>query len=144
MADTLDDPSGYARALGLGAICGLRTMMGPALVANAAPPGVKIALRIMAVGELIVDKLPATPNRIAPGPLAGRAVSGALVGYVVCRHAKTSPWLGALLGGLAAVGGAFGGYYARKTLVERLSLPDPLIAVAEDALAAGIGRRFRL
>src|SRR5579875_3544279 len=97
--------------IALGSICGLRTMMGPALVAGIAPPGVRFALRLMAVGELIVDKLPATPSRIAPGPLAGRAVSGAVVGYVVCRNAKTSPWLGALLGGLAAVGGAYSGYY---------------------------------
>ncbi|MFS2030933.1 hypothetical protein ACEN85_12600, partial [Curtobacterium sp. CT11-45] len=33
-----------------------------------------------AVGELIGDKLPGTPNRISPAGLAGRVASGALVG----------------------------------------------------------------
>lgn len=139
----MPETQGYSRALGLGAICGLRTMMGPALIADAAPPGLKLILRLMALGELIVDKLPKTPNRIAPGPLAGRAFSGAVVGYFVCRETKVAPWLGAILGGCAAVGGAYGGYYGRKALVERLRLPDAVVAVAEDALAVGIGRRFR-
>lgn len=138
MADT----SPLARALVLGGVCGMRTMMGPALIADLAPPGIKLALRLMAVGELIVDKLPQTPNRTAPGPLLGRVVSGAVVGSVVCRAAKTSPWLGALLGGLGAVAGAYGCYFGRKALVERLPLPDPVVAVAEDALAAAVGRRF--
>jgi uncharacterized membrane protein len=144
MADTSGGgPPVYARVLVLGGICGLRTMMGPALLGGLAPPGVKLALRLMAAGELIVDKLPTTPNRIAPGPLVGRAVSGAAVGYVVCRQAKITPWLGALLGGMAAVAGAYGGYYGRKALVERLHLPDPLVAVLEDSFAAGLGQRFR-
>ncbi len=132
----------YARALALGAICGLRSMMGPALVAGKAPPVVKIAFRLLAVGEVIADKLPQIPSRLDPGPLTGRIVSGAAVGYVVCRESETPGWLGALLGGAAAVAGSYGGYYGRKALGERLHLPDPVIAVAEDALALAVGRRF--
>ena len=135
-----DDTNVYARVAALGFVCGLRTMMGPALIAADASPGVKILLRLMAAGELIVDKLPGTPNRIAPGPLVGRALSGTIVGAVVCRGAQKSPWLGGLLGGVAAVAGSYGGYYARRALTRRR--PDPVVAVAEDALAVAVGGHF--
>jgi uncharacterized membrane protein len=135
-------PPAYAQALVLGFVSGLRSMLGPALVAEIAPPKVKIAFRLLSAGELIADKLPKTPNRIAPGPLVGRAIAGAAVGYVVCKEARQPVWIGALLGSAAAVAGSFGGYYGRKALGERLHLPDPIVAVVEDALAVGLGRRF--
>ena len=132
----------YAQALVLGFVSGMRAMLGPALVAGIAPPNVRLAFRLLAAGELVADKLPKTPSRIAPGPLAGRFLSGAAVGYVVCRHARQSVWVGALIGATAAVAGAYGGYHGRKALGETLHVPDPVIAVVEDALAVGLGRRF--
>src|SRR5947209_7169684 len=122
MADDTRNTSPYARALALGAVCGSRSMLGPALVARLAPPPVRIGLRLLSFGEIIADKLPKTPSRIAPGPLAGRLVSGAAVGYVVCRTGGASPWVGALVGGAAAVAASYGGYYGRKALGERLHL----------------------
>lgn len=145
MAEKLPDgsrPPAYAQALALGFVSGLRTMLGPALVAEIAPPKVKLAFRLLSAGEFIADKLPKTPSRIDPGPLMGRAVAGAAVGYVVCKEAHQSVWFGALLGGAAALAGAFSGYYGRKALGERLHLPDPVVAVVEDALAVGLGWRF--
>ena len=130
------------QALVLGFVSGLRSMLGPALVAEIAPPNVRLVFRLLTVGELIADKLPRTPNRIAPGPLAGRFLSGAAVGYVVFRHARQSVWVGALLGAGASMAGAYGGYHGRKALGETLRVPDPVIAVVEDALALGLGRRF--
>jgi len=140
MSDSTNETSAYVRAGALGFVCGLRSMLGPALIAGAAPPGVKVLLRLLSAGELVADKLPKTPNRIAPGPLVGRIVSGTIVGAVVCNAAKKSPWLGGLLGGAAAVAGSYGGYYGRRALAQRL--PAPIVAVAEDALAVALGRHF--
>ena len=46
-----------------------------------------------------------------------------------------------MLGASAAVGAAYGGYHLRKLADEKLSLPDPVIALVEDAIAVGIGTR---
>jgi uncharacterized membrane protein len=97
----------------------------------------------LAAAELLADKLPFTPNRISPGPLAVRVASGAACGAAVTLVARESAKEGALLGGAGALAGAFGGYYARKTF--RKSYPDLAVALAEDgvalALALGISRQ---
>src|SRR5579859_228148 len=43
---------------------------------------VAIAVTVVAVSELIADKLSRTPNRTSPGPLAARAVMGGLGGAI--------------------------------------------------------------
>lgn len=140
MSDNTNETSVYARILALGFVCGLRSMLGPAILGEKASAPVKIALRLLSAGELVVDKLPKTPSRISPLPLAGRIVSGSIVGAVVCHEAKKPLWLGGLLGGVAAVAGSYGGYYGRKALSEHL--PDRVVAVIEDTLAVGLGRHF--
>lgn len=45
----------------------------------------------------------------------------------------------ALLGGLGAVNGAFGGFHVRRLLVKYFKIPDLVIALAEDALAIAGG-----
>ena len=144
------------RALALGGVAGLRAMLAPALfssklaqknpdsaagkIAEAlAEPRVAMTLKALSAGEMIGDKLPKTPDRIAPLPLIARAFSGALVGGAVFGTAKRPTWIGAMLGASAAIGAAYGGYYLRKTLDEKLNLPDPVVALVEDALAVGIG-----
>src|ERR1700733_10683496 len=42
-----------------------------------------IIFTVLALGELVADKLPKTPNRTAPGPLLVRVVVGGLVGAIV-------------------------------------------------------------
>jgi uncharacterized membrane protein len=93
----------------------------------------------LAVGELLADKLPFTPNRIKAGPLAARIASGAACGAAVSYLAKGSPKEGALLGGAGAVAGAFAGYYARRSFSRNRS--DLAVALVEDAIAitAGFG-----
>lgn len=140
MSDDTNETSVYARVAALGFVCGLRSLLGPALVASAAPARGKLALRLLSAGELIADKLPKTPSRISPLPLAGRIVSGTIVGAVVCHEAKKSLWLGGLLGGVSALAGSYGGYYGRKALARRL--PDPIVAVMEDAFAVAVGGHF--
>jgi len=132
----------YTRIFALGAVCGMRTLLGPALVAREASKNAQAVFGLLAVGEFVGDKMPRTPSRFQPLGLAGRTLSGAGVGYVLCRRAGRSPWLGLALGACAALLGAYGGYHARKALGEALHIPDALVAVGEDALAVSIGRRF--
>lgn len=86
-----------------------------------------------AVGELIGDKLPKTPNRISPTALVGRVASGALVGAALGTTGKRDLRIeGAILGGIGAIVGSFVGWAARKA-VGATGLPDPVVALAEDA-----------
>ncbi len=99
-------------------------------------------ISLLAIGELVADKLPSTPNRTKPGPLVGRILTGALSAAALCVAANQSVVAGVLLGGLGGVGGTFAGYQARHRLVTKLHAPDVAIAVAEDLLAIGGGFFF--
>ncbi len=89
----------------------------------------------MAVGELIGDKLPNTPARTQAFPLAARIGFGAACGAALASLAGSSLPLGGVLGGLGALAGAFAGFGLRRTLTKSAGLPDPPVALAEDALA---------
>lgn len=145
------------KALALGAISGLRSASGPAFVGRAAnrghmdldgtplaflgSPRLSKALTLAQLGEIIGDKLPMTPSRTAWPPLLGRAVSGGLVGAAAFlsegRHAAT----GAILGSSAAVAAAFAGENLRALAVEKSGLPNPGVAIVEDAVVLFVGTR---
>ncbi|MGU3410645.1 DUF4126 family protein [Microbacterium sp. M1A1_1b] len=87
-----------------------------------------------AVGELIGDKLPMTPNRTAATGLLGRAVSGAFVGLAIGTTGRRDRRVeGAVLGAVGAVIGSYVGFAARKAVGGATGLHDPLVALAEDA-----------
>jgi uncharacterized membrane protein len=88
-----------------------------------------------ALAELVVDKLPSTPNRTSPAFLAGRLALGATAGFLVSRR-----FLGACVGALGALAGSFGGFRARQ-LVTGGGKRNAWAAVLEDALAIGVARR---
>ena len=133
-------------AFALGAAAGLRSMTPPAVVAWAGRLGyldldptplaflssaaAAWVFAAAALGELVADKLPFTPNRTTPGPFGARILSGALCGGALAAGAG-----GSLAGG--AVAGAFGGYNARTGLVRALGTPDYVVAVVEDLIAVG-------
>jgi uncharacterized membrane protein len=87
----------------------------------------------VAIGELIADKLPMTPNRTAPVPLLARIVTGGVCGACVCAAAGKSLLAGALLGGMGGIAGAFLGYRIRRRL--DLHIKDVAVALCEDAIA---------
>lgn len=137
----------------LGVVAGLRSQLpGAVLAARGLEPahgplkllGSSVGRRaayLAAVGELVVDKLPATPSRVEGGALVPRVVSGALAGATLAsatgvRGARLV--LPVLAGGVGAWAGSWGGYLARRAAVERTGLPDPVVAVAEDLLAGGL------
>jgi uncharacterized membrane protein len=137
----------------IGAVAGLRTMTAPAFVAWAARLGLlrldgtplsflglpvtAWVFTVLAIGELVADKLPSTPARTRPGPFIGRIVSGAMSGGAITAGTGGSLAAGAVFGAIGAVIGTLGGYNARVRLVRGLKVPDTVIALAEDLIAVG-------
>ena len=142
-------------AFGIGIVAGLRSMTAPAVVSWAARlhrldlQGSRLAFLASAaaayifsalgIGELVADKLPFVPNRTSPLPITFRILSGAVCGAALGLSANRLIVQAALLGGLGAVNGAFGGFHVRRMLVKYLKIPDLGIALAEDALAIAAG-----
>jgi uncharacterized membrane protein len=143
----------YISAAAIGAVSGLRSMSGPAIVAEAAGThridlrgtplawlGSGHALRtsaLLAVGELVVDKLPSTPDRLNPASLIFRALSGAMCGYAICgrESSKLEKWGSAAVGATAALAASWAGSSYRK----HTKLPKIAAALAEDAVAMATG-----
>lgn len=144
-----------ALALGIGVIAGLRSLTAPAAVAWAAHlnwldlHGSRLSflgssvtvgiVTLLAIGELIADKLPATPSRTSAVPLIARIVTGGLCGAAICAAGGATVGVGGGLGAVGGVVGAYGGYFARHGLVMNAKLPDRMVAVAEDLIAIGGG-----
>ena len=144
----------FALAVGLGIVAGLRSLTAPAAVSWTAHLGwlnltasplafmgstaVVALLTLAAAGEYVVDKLPKTPRRTRPPSLAFRVVTGGLSGACLCASAGQSLVVGAVLGGIGGVLGAFAGYEARKRLVQGLKVKDIVIAIPEDLVAIGL------
>jgi uncharacterized membrane protein len=136
------------RAAVLGAAAGLRGTVAPAALIVRGRDGLPAVLRhpaarrIAAIAdgaELVIDKLPATPSRLDPPGLAGRLISASLAAAVLARSAYRGPIPAVLTASAAALAAAKIGHDARAALARRF--PDPVVAVAEDALAiAALGR----
>jgi uncharacterized membrane protein len=137
-------------ALLIGIVAGLRSLTAPAVVAWAAAFDwidldhtwaswvdnniTVVVLTILAVGELVTDKLPKTPARTAPPSFAARILMGGFAGAVIgaAQH-HTFVALGA--GIIGAVLGTLGGFQARKRLVAARGGQDLPVALLEDAVA---------
>ena len=101
-------------------------------------PVAVLVFSVMAIGELVGDKLPQTPNRIAIFPLIARAVFGGGVGAIVATTVFLPVAVGAALGATSAVAGAFLGFHIRRFLTIGRGIPDFPIALAEDAVTLGL------
>jgi len=140
----------YVLAFLIGVIAGLRALTAPAAVSWAARLGwihlentplafmgyafTPWILTLLAIGELINDKLPKTPSRKAPGSFGARIVTGALSGAALGASGGSLAG-GLVLGALGAVAGTLGGYEARTRLVRATGGKDLPIALLEDAIA---------
>jgi uncharacterized membrane protein len=141
-------------AIGIGIVAGLRSLLAPAIVAWAAhfdwlnlhgSPlafiGSRMAVAIfsvLAVAELIADKLPKMPKRTALAPLLARILTGGLCGASLWAAAGQSLLAGALLGGPGGAIGAFAGYEIRRRLVNNLHTKDIYVAIGEDLVAIAL------
>ena len=142
----------FVLAFGIGIVAGLRSLTAPAVVAWAvhlswvnlqgsalAFMGSTAAVAIfslLAIGELIADKLPTIPKRTAPASLTARIVTGAFCGACLCAAGAQSLVAGALLGAIGAIVGAFLGYSIRRHL--DLHINDVVVAVCEDVVTVGL------
>jgi uncharacterized membrane protein len=142
----------FVLALGIGIVAGFRSLTAPAVVAWGAHlswlnlHGSPLAfmgsttavaiLSVLAIGELVADKLPMIPKRTAPAPLMARVVTGGLCGGCLCAAAGKSLLPGTLLAGIGGVVGAFLGYGTRRRL--DLHIKDGVVAVCEDVVAVGL------
>jgi uncharacterized membrane protein len=142
-------------AFGIGMVSGLRSLTAPAATAWAArlnwlylqgtpfkfmgSAAATAIFTILALLELVADKLPSTPSRTAPPGLIARVVLGGLSGAVVAVAGSKGFALGAVLGAAGGIAGAFAGYQFRTRLVRALKVPDFVIALIEDMVAIGGG-----
>jgi uncharacterized membrane protein len=140
----------YVLAFLIGVIAGLRALTAPAAVSWAARLGwihlentglafmgyafTPWIFTLLAIGELINDKLPKTPSRKAPGSFGARIVTGALSGAAIGASGGSLAG-GLVLGALGAVAGTLGGYEARTRMVRATGGKDLPIALLEDAIA---------
>lgn len=123
---------------GIGFVAGLRSMTAPAAIAlSAKKPGfARYLVPALALGELVADKLPATPSRKEPLPFAGRIVSGAICGALLgARRGELTA--GLFAGAAGAVAGTLGGARVRSALATQLDADLPA-ALVEDAAAIGL------
>ena len=142
----------YLAGFLIGVVAGLRTLTPPTAVSWAARLGwlhlentplaflgysaTPYILTVLAIGELINDKLPKTPSRKTPAPFAGRVVTGALSGAALGAPGGALVE-GLLAGAIGAVAGTLGGYEFRRRLVQATGGKDLPIALLEDATAVG-------
>src|SRR5437764_5519849 len=148
----------FALAFGVGVAAGLRAFTPPAVVAWAAHLGwlnlnnsplafmgsiiTVVIFSLLALFELFADLQPTTPKRTAPFPLTARILSGGLCGACLCAASNQSLIIGAILGAVGGVIGAFAGYETRRRLVAALHVKDIFVALLEDLVAIGLACFF--
>jgi uncharacterized membrane protein len=136
---------GIVASMLLGAASGLRSQLGVATVVARSDSSLPQVLRrpltrrllmVAAAGELIADKLPATPSRLAPLGIASRLLLGALAAGLFAETQR-APWRpAAAIGATSAALAAKLGHDLRARLARHA--PDPAVAVVEDAVAVGL------
>ena len=140
----------------IGVVAGLRALTAAAVVSWAAALGwinmdgtwaswvdhpVTVSLlTLLALTELVTDKLPSTPDRTIAVQFGARLLLGAFAGAVL-GTAWGYPWSALGAGVVGAALGTFGGYELRKRLVPASGGRDLAVALLEDLVAVlgGIG-----
>lgn len=147
------------KAAGFGVIAGMRSMSAPAflkqelarrsgrfglgrLAQGRKARKVARTFTALAAGELVGDKLPSTPARIAAPVLTGRIISGAFTAATLARKRKQPVVLFALIGATAAVASSFAFYGLRRLATERLRIPNIVAGLLEDGLTLYAGNRL--
>lgn len=92
------------------------------------------AFTVLALAEMVADKLPRTPDRTSAGPLIGRLVFGGLIGSISATAMDGPGIEGSLLGIVGAALGAFAGFMIRRDTVEKIGCADWKVALAEDLI----------
>ena len=142
----------FINAFLIGTASGLRALIGLAAVSWAAHFGIlplghtwlaflgyaftPYILTLLAIGELVNDKLPKTASRLIPPQFIARIVTSALCGLAIGLSGN-GMIVGLYVGIVGAVAGTFGGAKARSLLARAFGRDLPA-ALLEDAVALGI------
>jgi uncharacterized membrane protein len=136
----------------LGVACGLRAMIGLAAVSWAAnssylslegtwlsfvgKPMTPYITSVLALGELVTDKLPKTPSRLVPPQFGARLVIGGLGGAAIgIPHGHLAA--GLIAGLIGSVVGTVAGFKGRALLARAFGRNLPA-ALLEDVLAIAL------
>jgi uncharacterized membrane protein len=141
----------YALAFLIGVIAGLRSLTAPMAVSWAARLGwlhldntwlaflgsavTPYIFTLLAIAEIVNDKLPKTPSRKEPMGFGARIVTGALSGAAIGASGD-SLIAGLILGVIGAVAGTLGGAEFRARLARDFGRDLPA-ALIEDVIAVG-------
>ncbi|PJJ84861.1 DUF4126 family protein [Mucilaginibacter auburnensis] len=143
------------QVFGIGILAGMRSAAAPAIaghilsehrgrrfrqhpVGSFSSIAIADVLKIMALGEFLVDKLPFTPKRTKPVSVAVRCLSGALAGAGIFEAAGKKALTGAVLGCVAAGLSTFSSFYLRKAL-SRTGAGNFISGIVEDAFVVSAG-----
>jgi uncharacterized membrane protein len=137
----------------IGSAAGLRALTPPAIVAWCAYLGaldlsagpfsflsswITVALlSLFALGEYVGDLLPAAPNRTELPGLIARVLTG-LFSAACLLSASRNSMFASVVGGVAAIIGAYVGLWIRVRLVNALKAKDVLVGIPEDLIAIGL------
>ncbi len=139
----------------IGVIAGLRALTPPAAVCWGAYLGwlhfsgtslgfidhivTLVIFTLLALGEIVNDKLPKTPARTSIQGIIPRVLFGACSAAALAVSAGGGLIVAAILGVIGALAGTFGGYNVRHALVTKANFPDLGVALVEDLVAIGGG-----
>jgi len=146
----------FWQVVGIGTLAGMRTSSAPAITSQILSrhhskrleksplkfmqsKTVADVLTVLSVTEVIADKLPSAPNRIEPGGIIFRGLSGALAGASIYKASGNNVLAGTLIGAASAVASTYMSFFLRKSIVKNTSIIDPIIGALEDALVIGAG-----
>jgi uncharacterized membrane protein len=126
------------RAAALGGATGLRSTVGISGLAWRRSDGrsarfERMAAALALAAELVIDKLPTTPSRLDPKPLAGRALFAGVGGAVLARSQHAPAFAAMAIAAGAALTSARVGHDTRVASARRM--PDTALAAIEDAVA---------
>lgn len=145
-----------ARAIGLGAVAGMRATVAPTVLSyflNKHPskalaksglgfiqsPVTGIITKILTGAELLGDKLPNGPNRTVFPQVAVRVASGAFAGASLYKANKEEVAKGLILGGASALAVTFATFYLRKYVDKKLHAKDSIVGGIEDLISLASG-----
>jgi uncharacterized membrane protein len=146
-----DRTSVTLRAAALGLACGGRSVIGLAAVATRTPSSSaagwplralassrgRRASQLSLLGELVADKLPATPSRLKLPALLVRIGTGAMSSYLLASRFRTPPAVPVLVGAVtAALGSALGARW--RAMAAARGWPDLPAALLEDMVIMGL------
>jgi uncharacterized membrane protein len=148
-----------SKIIGLGIISGMRATFAPAIAAHylskqtnpalaksqlgfIQSPVAAVVTKLLSLGEIVGDKLPNTPNRIAAPQVMARVASGAFAGAIISVLDKNSISKGILMGGAAALAATFTTFYLRRYISKATFIKEPVTGALEDVLAISAGIRI--